>query len=92
VANALQSQVSRLRRALGRDRVEFHPAGYRLVAGPEDVDARRFERLAREGRQALAGGDAGRAAALLREALELWRGAPPSSCAPCTAAAARRRR
>ncbi|NUR85397.1 MAG: hypothetical protein HOY71_15045, partial [Nonomuraea sp.] len=29
-ANALQSQVSRLRRVLGRDLVEFHPAGYRL--------------------------------------------------------------
>ncbi|QYC39448.1 Putative HTH-type transcriptional regulator [Nonomuraea coxensis DSM 45129] len=76
VANALQSQVSRLRRALGRDLVEFHPAGYRLAAEPADVDAHRFERLAAAGRQALAAGDPGRAAGLLREALELWRGAP----------------
>ncbi|MEU6730419.1 BTAD domain-containing putative transcriptional regulator [Nonomuraea wenchangensis] len=76
VANALQSQVSRLRRALGRDLVEFHPAGYRLAAEPSDVDAHRFERLAAAGRQALAAGDPGRAAGLLREALELWRGAP----------------
>ncbi|MFI7638246.1 BTAD domain-containing putative transcriptional regulator [Nonomuraea sp. NPDC049400] len=76
VANALQSQVSRLRRALGKDLVEFHPAGYRLVADPQEVDARRFELLAQAGRQALAGGDPGRAATLLREALDLWRGAP----------------
>ncbi|MFG1687940.1 ATP-binding protein [Nonomuraea sp. NPDC049269] len=76
VANALQSQVSRLRRSLGRDLVEFHPAGYRLIADPQDVDVRRFEQLARAGGQALAGGDPGRAATLLREALKLWRGAP----------------
>ncbi|MEU6719993.1 BTAD domain-containing putative transcriptional regulator [Nonomuraea sp. NPDC046802] len=88
VANALQSQVSRLRRSLGRDLVEFHPAGYRLVADPQEVDARRFELLARSGRQALAGGDPGRAAALLREALELWRGRPLSDAPHAEAPAA----
>ncbi|MBB6554730.1 AfsR/SARP family transcriptional regulator [Nonomuraea rubra] len=88
VANALQSQVSRLRRALGRDLVEFHPAGYRLVADPGDVDARRFELLTSEGRQALAGGDPARAAALLREGLELWRGAPLADAPHAEAAAA----
>ncbi|GAA2317960.1 BTAD domain-containing putative transcriptional regulator [Nonomuraea roseoviolacea subsp. roseoviolacea] len=76
VANALQSQVSRLRRALGRERVEFHPAGYLLAADPEDVDARRFTRLAAEARTALAAGDTLRAAGLLHDALALWRGAP----------------
>ncbi|WP_336215642.1 ATP-binding protein [Nonomuraea sp. LPB2021202275-12-8] len=89
VANALQSQVSRLRRALGRDRVEFHPSGYRLVADPLDVDAHRFERLAAEGRQALTGGDPRRAAGLLREGLELWRGAPLADAPHAEAAAAR---
>ncbi|TDD48058.1 tetratricopeptide repeat protein [Nonomuraea terrae] len=88
VANALQSQVSRLRRALGRDLVEFHPAGYRLVADPQDVDARRFELLARAGRQALTGGDPERAAALLREALDLWRGTPLADAPHAEAAAA----
>ncbi|TMR22999.1 AfsR/SARP family transcriptional regulator [Nonomuraea turkmeniaca] len=87
VANALQSQVSRLRRVLGKDLVEFHPAGYRLVADPQDVDARRFEQLAQAGRQALQGGDPERAAALLGEALELWRGAPLTD-APYAEAAA----
>ncbi|WP_181773098.1 BTAD domain-containing putative transcriptional regulator [Amycolatopsis pittospori] len=75
VANALQSQVSRLRGAL-KDLapVEFSPAGYRLAVDREDVDVHRFERLAAEGRRALASGDATKAAELLREALGLWRG------------------
>ncbi|MEU5883525.1 BTAD domain-containing putative transcriptional regulator [Spirillospora sp. NPDC047279] len=74
-ANALQSQVSRLRRGLGSaDLVEGHAAGYRLVVDPEDVDAHRFERLAREGRQALGRGDHAGAAGALREAAGLWRG------------------
>ncbi|GAA2590005.1 BTAD domain-containing putative transcriptional regulator [Actinomadura fulvescens] len=74
-ANALQSQVSRLRRGLGAaELVEGRATGYRLVADPEDVDLHRFGRLVREGRGALAGGDHGRAAELLREALALWRG------------------
>ncbi|MET7373017.1 BTAD domain-containing putative transcriptional regulator [Micromonospora arida] len=75
-ANALQSQVSRLRQALPaeHDPVEFHPAGYRLAVDPDDVDAYRFERLAEAGRRALVDGDWHRAATVLREALELWRG------------------
>ncbi|WP_158887088.1 BTAD domain-containing putative transcriptional regulator [Amycolatopsis anabasis] len=74
-ANALQSQVSRLRRSLGdANLIELRPAGYRLAADPEDVDAHRFERLAREGHRALTAGEHRRAATLLREALDLWRG------------------
>ncbi|MCG5455896.1 winged helix-turn-helix domain-containing protein [Micromonospora sp. PSH03] len=75
-ANALQSQVSRLRQALpaGHDPVEFHPAGYRLAVDPDDVDAYLFERLAEAGHRALVDGDWPRAATVLREALELWRG------------------
>ncbi|MFC7330142.1 BTAD domain-containing putative transcriptional regulator [Marinactinospora rubrisoli] len=78
-ANALQSQISRLRRALrpggdGRDLVERLPGGYRIAVAPEDVDAHRFERAAENGRRALARGDLPRAADLLREALALWRG------------------
>ncbi|MFC6935684.1 BTAD domain-containing putative transcriptional regulator [Actinomadura yumaensis] len=73
-ANALQSQVSRLRRSLGDARlVEGGPAGYRLVVERDDVDVHRFERLAREGRRALPDDPAG-AAGVLREALGLWRG------------------
>ncbi|MEU3404529.1 BTAD domain-containing putative transcriptional regulator [Streptomyces sp. NPDC006670] len=73
-AHALQSQVSRLRAALGPAVIERAGAGYRAAVDPEDVDAGRFERLAREGRAALAAEDPVRAVRLLREALELWRG------------------
>ncbi|TDC45158.1 AfsR/SARP family transcriptional regulator [Actinomadura sp. KC345] len=74
-ANALQSQVSRLRRGLGdKDLVEGHPAGYRIAVDPGDVDVHRFGRLAAGGREALAAGEFARAAGLFREALGLWRG------------------
>ncbi|MFJ9022935.1 BTAD domain-containing putative transcriptional regulator [Streptomyces sp. NPDC102259] len=73
--NALQSQVSRLRRRLApHAEIEATPAGCRLAVPPDAVDLHRFERLAGQGRAALAAGDPARAAALLREALALWRG------------------
>jgi predicted ATPase/DNA-binding SARP family transcriptional activator len=72
-ANALQSHISRLRRRLGVT-IESLPQGYRLDVNPDDIDAHRFERLARQGHEALAAGDHRTAAALLREALGLWRG------------------
>ncbi|MEV4187635.1 AfsR/SARP family transcriptional regulator, partial [Streptosporangium canum] len=73
-ANAVQAQISRLRRNLPADLIEFHGAGYRLAIDPEDVDAHRFERLARDGRRLLAAGHHAGAAGLLREGLGLWRG------------------
>ncbi|MFD1935297.1 BTAD domain-containing putative transcriptional regulator [Nonomuraea mangrovi] len=88
-ANALQSQVSRLRRALGRELIEFHPAGYRLAADAADVDAHRFELLTAEGREAMRAGDPARAATVLKEALGLWRGAPLADAPYAEAAAAR---
>nr|WP_234439676.1 MULTISPECIES: BTAD domain-containing putative transcriptional regulator [Streptomyces] len=71
---ALQALVGRLRKAVGRDGVVSAEGGYRLDARPEDVDARRFERLAAEGVAALGAGDPARAATVLDEALGLWRG------------------
>jgi predicted ATPase/DNA-binding SARP family transcriptional activator len=71
-ASAVQAHVSRLRKTV--DLVEFDGAGYRLAVDPADVDALRFERLAREGKALLAAGAHARAAAVLRAALELWRG------------------
>ncbi|MEU4984067.1 BTAD domain-containing putative transcriptional regulator [Streptomyces sp. NPDC021969] len=74
-ANALQSQISRLRGRLApHTPVEGSGAGYRVVTPPESVDSHMFERLCAEGRAALAVGDHARAAAGLREALALWRG------------------
>ncbi|RKT54980.1 putative ATPase [Saccharothrix australiensis] len=59
VANAVQSQVSRLRSVLDVP-VERSAAGYRLVVARSEVDALRFEDLVAEGRPG--------------EALALWRG------------------
>nr|WP_239067195.1 BTAD domain-containing putative transcriptional regulator [Actinomadura bangladeshensis] len=70
--HALQALVSRLRRCLPDGRLRSVPGGY--VLDVESVDAPEFERLAGEGKRALRDGDAPGAAALLREALELWRG------------------
>ncbi|MEV7093146.1 BTAD domain-containing putative transcriptional regulator [Amycolatopsis sp. NPDC051045] len=74
-ANALQSQVSRLRTALkALAPVEFTAAGYRLAVEPDEVDVHGFERLVREGRALLKHGEHARAAEVLGEALALWRG------------------
>ncbi|WP_381552517.1 BTAD domain-containing putative transcriptional regulator [Streptomyces eurythermus] len=71
-AGALQAKVSQLRRVLGRDRVELQPAGYRLrLDGTDEVDAVRFRELVDRARAVEAPDDR---AALLTEALGLWRG------------------
>ncbi|MEV4186226.1 BTAD domain-containing putative transcriptional regulator, partial [Streptosporangium canum] len=73
--HALQSLVSRLRRVLDDPGLlTSGPAGYRLAVEPDAVDAVRFERLARAGRRAHAQSRPAEAAAILREALSLWRG------------------
>ncbi|TWF78050.1 LuxR family transcriptional regulator [Pseudonocardia hierapolitana] len=72
----LLAKVSQLRRALedaepgGRDLVVSGPAGFALRPAPDAVDARRFSRLTAQAR----GAEPRVAAALLAEALELWRG------------------
>ncbi len=70
-ANALQALVSRLRRALPDGAIDVQAGGYRLTVASDAVDAVRFERLLDQAR----GGDDAHQAELLREAVELWRGA-----------------
>jgi predicted ATPase/DNA-binding SARP family transcriptional activator len=72
--HAVQVYVSRLRRALGPERIEARSRSYVLRADPEEIDLPRFRELVAEAREALAGDDAGGAAERLREALALWRG------------------
>ena len=78
--NALQALVSRLRHAAGPGIVRHGAGGYRLAVPPEQVDAAEFERLVSVARAAAAGGgpepggDLEQGAAVLREALRLWRG------------------
>jgi predicted ATPase/DNA-binding SARP family transcriptional activator len=77
--NALQSLVSRLRRALqpagpAGTLLSSEPAGYRLDVDRDQVDAHRFERLALQGHADLEAGAPDLAAGVLQESLALWRG------------------
>jgi predicted ATPase/DNA-binding SARP family transcriptional activator len=73
--NALQTLVSRLRRALGDTSVIVQvQGGYRLAVDADAVDAHRFERLVAEGGAALRRGEHRAASRQLSAALELWRG------------------
>ncbi|HET7760609.1 MAG TPA: BTAD domain-containing putative transcriptional regulator [Gaiellaceae bacterium] len=73
----VQRQVSELRKLLGPAHgIETHPPGYVLRLAPERLDLHRFERLAADASRSLESDDARRAADLLRDALDLWRGPP----------------
>ena len=74
-ATTLRSYVSKLRTVLeaGAPLVAT-PGAYALDVARETVDAHRFERLTKEGEEALARRRAQRAGDVFREALELWRG------------------
>ncbi|MFF8829192.1 BTAD domain-containing putative transcriptional regulator [Streptomyces sp. NPDC015131] len=86
---ALQALVARLRRALGPAAVVSSDGGYRLAAGPDDIDLHRFERLVARGARAREEGDPAGALTALDEALALWRGAPLADLPDRTAEAAR---
>ena len=72
----LQNYVSKLRRLLGDDVLITRAHGYELRVEPGELDLDRFDDLVAEGRRALAAGDPEQAAAVLAEALALWRGPP----------------
>ncbi|MDQ1018147.1 BTAD domain-containing putative transcriptional regulator [Streptomyces afghaniensis] len=71
---ALQALVGRLRRAIGKDAVTSDTGGYRLMAAPDDIDLFVFERLVRQGTDALAADAPSLAERHLDDALALWRG------------------
>jgi DNA-binding SARP family transcriptional activator len=77
--NALRSHMSRLRQALAAagptPRIDTRPGGYVLEAGEDDVDVAVVERLIGRARRASTDGDSAAAAAILAEALAIWRGA-----------------
>ncbi|HEV3290704.1 MAG TPA: tetratricopeptide repeat protein [Streptosporangiaceae bacterium] len=79
-AELVQAHVSRLRRVLdpgGRaGLVEQGAAGYRLHAGPSELDAAAFAELAGRAGAVAASGDAAAACGLYAQALGLWRGEP----------------
>ena len=73
---AVRVYVSQLRKTLGQEVLETRPAGYALRLAPDELDAARFEGLIRRARELLGAAKPVEAAALLREALALWRGPP----------------
>ncbi|HEX7304884.1 BTAD domain-containing putative transcriptional regulator [Lentzea sp.] len=93
-ASALQTLVSRLRRALAdTGAVAQAPGGYRLAVAEADVDALRFEQLAASGRERLRAGAVEAAHAVLAEAVALWgdrHGAEPPVVAAVAPAVATR--
>src|SRR5699024_4684604 len=72
----VQVYVHRLRRLLGTDVLAHDDVGYRLSIAPGDVDAARFEMLARTGAEQVAVHDNESARATFDDALSLWRGPP----------------
>lgn len=73
VRNSTQTQIMRLRRLVGSERIRTEGDGYRLDVSPEHVDAVRFRRLLGEAQAAATSAEQQR---LLAEALKLWRGRP----------------
>src|SRR5881296_3540687 len=70
-ATTVHVYISQLRKQLGRERLTTSRAGYVLEVGADELDRSRFERLVAGARLAA---DPAERAALLREALSLWRG------------------
>lgn len=78
MATTLQVTISRLRKAIGRERIETTPDGYRLAVPSPNTDLERFRLHARRGRQLATLGNPGRAAEAFRQSLAEWRGPPLS--------------
>jgi DNA-binding SARP family transcriptional activator len=74
-ADALHSQISRLRRLLGDESIASEDHGYALCLAPASVDACRFDALIRSALDQLAT-DPVEALRLSLEGLDLWHGTP----------------
>ena len=70
----LQMAVSRLRAALGHGRIRTIAGGYSFAVAPDELDTVRFENALRAAGQARMVGEHERAAGLLADGLQLWRG------------------
>jgi DNA-binding SARP family transcriptional activator len=71
----VQILISQLRKQLPDGLLRTRPPGYQLALDGHTLDLREFEQLSAHGREALRSGRVEEAAARLREALALWRGA-----------------
>ncbi len=75
-ANALHTQISRLRAVLPDGALESGPAGYRLDLSRTQVDLTLARVLEQQAQQRNADGDHGGAVDAVRQAKALWRGEP----------------
>jgi DNA-binding SARP family transcriptional activator len=78
-AEVLQNYVGQLRRALGDregQRLQTRGRGYALRVEDGELDLDRFEKLVRDGGEALEREQPAEASERLREALAMWRGPP----------------
>ncbi|MGH2679738.1 MAG: BTAD domain-containing putative transcriptional regulator [Actinomycetota bacterium] len=71
--NIIQTYVSHLRKALGRERIQSQAPGYRLRLDHSELDVTRFDDLMRDARKTLPV-DPTIAVGTLDDALALWRG------------------
>ncbi len=71
----VQGSVVRIRKVLGAEAVRTVGSGYVLAVPADDIDAVRFERGVRRGRELLELGEPERARFTLTQALGLWHGA-----------------
>jgi DNA-binding SARP family transcriptional activator len=73
---AVQTYVTRLRKLLGAGSIQTRAEGYVMTVAAGDVDVDRFGLLLEQARDAAGAGDRQAEAAVLRQALGLWRGEP----------------
>ncbi|MEA2461843.1 MAG: hypothetical protein QOH90_2020, partial [Actinomycetota bacterium] len=71
--NIIQTYISHLRKALGRDRIQSQAPGYRLSLDSSELDASRFDLLVRHAKKTLPV-DPSVAVGMFEDALALWRG------------------
>ena len=69
-----RNAVSRLRAAVGAQRIVRESAGYRISVADGELDAQVFEAAVAQARRRVDGGDPAGAGEMLAGALELWRG------------------
>jgi DNA-binding SARP family transcriptional activator len=72
-STSLQNFISQLRKMLGADVLVTKPPGYALAITPDQVDLTRFRHLIATARATT---EPVQRATMMREALDLWRGAP----------------
>jgi DNA-binding SARP family transcriptional activator len=89
---ALRTHVWQIRRSLPEPRLDHNSSGYRLRATASELDLAEFRQLDASGRHTLAQGDHRSAAALLGQAVLLWRDPPLADLpdTPTTTAIVRR--